>query len=56
MNTVDAQKLYEIATSYPFVVCLPNGEMYGVDSIEEGHALMIYERQAIVEMMIYLRQ
>ena len=55
MNIVDAMKLYEIATRYPFVVCLPNNEMYGVDSIEDGHALLIYERQAMLELMIYLR-
>ena len=49
MNTVDAMKLYEIAMRYPFVVFLPNGEMYGVDSKQEGETLLDYERQYIVE-------
>ncbi len=49
MNTVDAKKLYDIATHYPFVVFLPNGEMYGVDSPQEGDILMDYERQYIME-------
>ena len=49
MNTVDTKKLYEIAIRYPFVVFLPNGEMYGVDTPDEGEALMEYERQYIME-------
>ena len=52
MTPLEAQRLYEIAQHYPYVVILPNGEMYGVESKADGETLIEYELQALHERMV----